>query len=183
MSLQPRTKQGLVGQSGGSGGRPPSVTSNLGSTQIPEEARKLLDQGNWKEAVDELGSALETDPRNLSLWRERANALVALNRFDDALFCYERMLAIDPADTSIYAEKAEVLQSLDRDDEALACYDRALEHAPSNVSFLKAKALLLSRLKSVPEAILVYERLLQLRPQDPEFLIAIGDALISAGQI
>lgn len=159
------------------------MMADLESNHIPEEAKKLLEQGDWTGAIRELDRALQSNPRQMSLWREKANTLVVLNQRQEALACYERMLEIDSSVPWIHAEKAEVLETLDRDAEALESYDRALQLAPSEVTFLKAKAQLLIRLARIPEAIALYDRILELRPQDPEFLIAKGDALISAGQI
>jgi tetratricopeptide (TPR) repeat protein len=158
------------------------VTPDLRSDLIPEEVKRLLDEGHWKEAVGALDHALEANPRGLTLWREKANILLAINRSDDALACYDHMLQIDPRNPAIYSEKAAVLETVDRDDEALACYDQALAINGLDVTALAGKAQLMARRGKIPDSLAVYDRLLQLKPQDPEILIAKGDALITAGQ-
>ena len=159
------------------------MTPDLESNLIPEDVKRLLDEGQWQEAVGALNRALEANPREMTLWRAKANTLLAMNQSEAALACYDRMLEIDPRNPLIYSEKAAVLETVDRDDEALVCYDHALAINGSDVTALAGKAQLLVRLGKIPEAISVYDKLLQLKPQDPEILIAKGDALIAAGQI
>ena len=153
------------------------------ANEIPVKAKQLLEDGLWEDAVEELDRALQVHPKQMALWREKANTLVALGRPKEALACYERMLEIDRRDPSIYREMGEVLESLDRDDEALECYRQGLTLAPSDVDLLRAMGPLLTRMERISEAISIYDRILALKPDDPEFLIAKGDTLISAGQI
>ncbi len=148
-----------------------------------QQAQSPSQENRWETFLAELDAALQANPRDVALWREKAKALVALNRRQEVLTVYDRMLEIAPQQAALYAERAQVLDSLGRSEEALEGYNRALQLEPLNLPLLKTKALLLARLKRIPEAIAVYDRILQARPEDPEYLIDKGDALISAGNI
>jgi len=153
------------------------------ANQIPDEVNKMLAQGDWQGAVNQIERFLQSDPQNASLWWQKANMLVALNKPDEALACYEHVLDIMPGNAAVYTAMAQVLESGGKNEEALAAYDRALAAEAANVPSLKGKARILTGLGKVDEAIQVYDEILQLRPNDPDFLIAKGDALITAGQV
>jgi tetratricopeptide (TPR) repeat protein len=153
------------------------------SNELQEEAKKLLEEGRWEDAVQELDGILETNPMQLSLWRAKADALVASQKLGDALVCYGHMLEIEPGDFVVHAQRAEILEFLEREDEALAGYQEALKLAPSNVALLIAMGRLLTRLDRTSEAIVTYDRIGELTPQDPRYLIGKGDAQIRAGLI
>ena len=70
--------------------------AELESSHIPEAAKKLLDEGNWQAASQVLEEALKTFPQDLSLLREQANTLLAMQEPQKA---YGASMILHPADT------------------------------------------------------------------------------------
>lgn len=56
---------------------------------------------------------------------QRANAFEQAHRPEDALACYEQLLALDTSLTEAYVGKGRVLNQLERYREALACFEQA----------------------------------------------------------
>ena len=53
----------------------------------------------------------------------KGRTLRLLERYDDALACYEKALQIDPTFTWAYKSKGIILERLGRFDDALRCYE------------------------------------------------------------
>ena len=61
----------------------------------------------------------------------KATALKNLERYDEALEQYDKVLAIDLTDIHALNDKAIILQNLKRYDEAIGQYDKALSIDPT----------------------------------------------------
>jgi len=53
-------------------------------------------------------------------------ALERMNRFEEALFCYNRAIDADQRNVLAYLHKGGVCNRLERYDEALECYEQAM---------------------------------------------------------
>ncbi|MBI4345330.1 MAG: tetratricopeptide repeat protein [Elusimicrobia bacterium] len=68
----------------------------------------------------------ETGRMGATEWNNRGISLSDLERYDDAVACFDRALDSHPTDTLVLANKALALRGLGRFDQALACADKAL---------------------------------------------------------
>ncbi len=119
----------------------------------------------------ERGSDAELDsnePGSAEAYRRRGDALLELERFGEALECYERAIAIEPADARIYNNRASAFKNLRRFDEALDSYERAIALLPARAELYSNRGNLLQELERFEEALDSYEAAIALRPDYAE---------------
>jgi len=54
-------------------------------------------------------------------------------KYEEALYCFEKIIAIDPNDPDIWNKKGVALRSLGRYDEAIESFNKALEITPRDL--------------------------------------------------
>jgi Flp pilus assembly protein TadD len=89
------------------------------------------DRGVWTNKANTLEDLTRYEPNNADAWYRRGCVLGELNRYEEALACYNRALAITPNDARIWHNKGTVLFNLKRYTEATAVYDKALVLDPN----------------------------------------------------
>lgn len=85
--------------------------------------------GKWESALHSIESATELDPRSALITYERANTLLLLRRYDEAIVFFDRCLWLKPNWSDIYVKKA--MAALLRDwniDEAVDVIAAAAKH-------------------------------------------------------
>lgn len=162
-------------------------------TQVGK-AEALLNQGNekyyshqYEEALTYYEKALEIDSDFSQAWKSKGDVLKELNRYEEALQCYERAkdwtsigftllslghyeealanfeqgLQIDSSSVSDWFGKGIILKILGRYEEALICFDQALSctYGP-NLAYLH-KGDTLRELGRYEEALACYDELLE----------------------
>jgi tetratricopeptide (TPR) repeat protein len=108
----------------------------------------------------ELSPALPEKSPNFAKAMERGQALLAADRTDEALACFEEILAGDPNNAEALVKKGTALEKLRQPQEALECYDRAIAANSSLTIAYLHKGGLCSRLEKYGEAMECYERAL-----------------------
>jgi tetratricopeptide (TPR) repeat protein len=56
--------------------------------------------GNYREALESLETSIGLEPQNPDVWYSKGLALVALDRLDEALTCFEKVMELNPQDTT-----------------------------------------------------------------------------------
>lgn len=97
------------------------------------------------------------------------NALMELDLFTDAAFCFEKALAIKPRNTVLWYRRGLALHRLGRHEEAVSCMDRALEVNPSFADALYLKGASLNKLKRPDEALECFDRIVAVEPDHVPF--------------
>jgi hypothetical protein len=102
--------------------------------------------GHHAEGIAVLEESLRLLPANPKAHNNIANALIGLNRFDEALARYGRATAVDPNYAEGYFNQGALLADLRRFHDALACLDKAVALRPdyAEARFMKAEVLLRS---------------------------------------
>jgi hypothetical protein len=108
----------------------------IGRTLVEDDARKK---------VKYVSKALALDPGYVPGWGLKANALLALKRYDEALECVEKTLALAPNPIAWY-EKGLCCHHLQRYEEALRCFDKALAGCSAKNTKLREDATRAKRL-------------------------------------
>lgn len=105
-----------------------------------EQARKLFDQGQIREAADRLDAILAITPTSEQAWVLRASLHRAENEPDRARLAISRALELAPNDIEVLNEYA--LQLLTDNDVAgaLASFQRGLTAQPNNIDALAGRA-------------------------------------------
>jgi tetratricopeptide (TPR) repeat protein len=162
----------------------------LGFALKPEEPRfrdrllrTLEEEGRSDEVLDVLGRALQRDPSDADLLRQRAWLYEATGRLDDAIVDLEKAVAVDPslADdlVAVLAEAApgdggrrslelfDLLLALDRASDARSVVEVLLERIPKHVGGLERLASLAAAEGDSALARRLYRELLPLLDEKP----------------
>lgn len=83
-------------------------------------------------AMEILDLALLRDPVHFEAWNYKADALIQLGRFKEALQCYERLTEIDPHSPGPWIFRGYLLMRLGNNESATASFDRAVMENPDN---------------------------------------------------
>ncbi|MFD2367923.1 XrtA/PEP-CTERM system TPR-repeat protein PrsT [Pseudoduganella sp. GCM10020061] len=144
-------------------------------------ARALLLQGKFQEVLDEftLQAGPGESPEALAL---RGNALLGLQRNDEARSMFERALAADSALPAAALGLARLEVAAQRMEDARALLERALAQHPDDVECLRFKAELLRADNKTDEAMAVYHHLIKVRPGYGPARVDLASMLVDAGK-
>jgi tetratricopeptide (TPR) repeat protein len=120
------------------------------------------------------------DPK--AIWNNKGIALTYLGRFQDAINCYDSVLAIDPKNMATWSNKGNALKQLGQFKEAVNCYDRALAVDSRCLNALTGKATVLCELGLQKEAVSCFDEALALDPRNAIVWNDKGNALIKLGR-
>lgn len=81
--------------------------------------------GQYEEALEALGKALERNPENVEAWFDKSLVYGVLEQYDNALKALECALAIDPNFAHIWYFKGMVLRESGKETDALSAFIRA----------------------------------------------------------
>jgi tetratricopeptide (TPR) repeat protein len=178
---------------------------------IHEKSRSLLEKGNeclakgkndeavayYNEAID----YLEPYKDDISfykayisgLYKNLGQALIKVNRRNDALRIFDKALQLDPKNVDFWVSRGEVLVLLSStmQDEAMRSFDSALNIEPKGKRALdskgeafermnepeKAKECYLSIIDFYPEELEFYDKILRLTPDDKSVWLRKGQVL------
>ena len=128
-------------------------------------------------------SALTFDPDNSIVHFQLGCALMHLERFDDAMVSFRRILELEPDHHRAQERMGSALQSLGAHDEAIRHYRRALELEPDYVKAHVNLGNIYDSLGKRTEAIDHYHRALRVEPGDALTHYRIGLTMIVTGRV
>lgn len=128
----------------------------------PLLARVLLAQGQPQKALDETAEEAKKNGSDLMLYR--AEALLSLNKRDDAGAVLEQALQTQPNNALLLAAKGRLAQINGDPDGAMRLADQALAASPQSQEALMFKADLLRVQRKTDEAIAQYDKVLAVKP-------------------
>jgi tetratricopeptide (TPR) repeat protein len=99
-----------------------------------------LAEGDAAKKVKYLSKAIALDPSYVPAWGLKARALAALGRHDEALACFEKVLATDP-NATVWHEKGQCCHHLARYEEAMRCFDKTIALCSHKNNGLREEAL------------------------------------------
>ena len=127
-----------------------------------------LQQGQYEKALDEIGAALQINPRSAEALINHGNALKLAGRNDEALASFDKALEARPGFASAPYNSAILLADLGRFEEALESYGKAIALRPDFIEALQDRALQLQRFRRPKEALRDFDRLVALKPDFAE---------------
>jgi len=129
-------------------------------------------------AVPLIQAALKFIPGNIFAWIGLGQALLRLNRFDEALGTFDRALEIKPDFAEALSKRGESLQALGRNKDAVAAYNRSLRYRPNHIETLNNRSAALIDLGRPGAALACLDEALALSPTNIEALNNRATALI-----
>ncbi len=131
---------------------------------LKEYIELVPDNQDIKKKIENLRE--NDEPDSDEIYNNKCLTLINLNRFNEAIECYEKALKINPNNVKAWNNKAFALHNLNRLEEAIECYDEALKIDPNFTSALQNKAFALRTLNRLEEAIECDEKTLKINPND-----------------
>jgi len=109
------------------------------------------------------GSSVEAEPGtgHIDMLMGKGQTLLSLDKLEEALACFDEILAQAPDHAEALVKKGSVLERLRRLEEAIECYDRAISKDSSMTIAYLHKGGLFNRMARYSEALECYEKALQ----------------------
>jgi tetratricopeptide (TPR) repeat protein len=101
-----------------------------------------------------------TDAARITVLLGKGQSLLNLDQAEEALGCFDQILALDPSHPEALVKKGAALERLRKLDEAIACYDRAIAADGSLTVAYLYKGGLFNRMERFSEALECYEQAL-----------------------
>ena len=117
-------------------------------------------------------------------WNAKGMSFATLDRWTEALDCYEKALALEPGAAALHSNRGNALRHLGRAEESLASYDRAIALDPLYAAAFENKALLYAHAQRNQEALACVERSIALDPTkaDPHVIRGVLLGRLGRGQ-
>jgi predicted O-linked N-acetylglucosamine transferase (SPINDLY family) len=120
--------------------------------------------GNYPSAERALRRALIVDPQSGAAHCELGVVLAALQRQDEALACFDNLIAMKADFADAHYNRGNVLSGLRRFADAVASFDKAVAINPRHVNALYNKGHMLHQLGRLADAIACYDKVLAVKP-------------------
>jgi len=137
--------------------RPPLPKSAARPVEMPALAQPS--HGDAAEASGDEPAA--TEAARLTLLLGKGQSLLNLDQAEEALACFNEVLALDPRHPEALVKKGAALERLRKADEAIACYDQAIAADKTMTVAYLYKGGLFNRLERFGEALECYEQALR----------------------
>lgn len=146
---------------------------------LPALGRSLLLQGQFKRLLDEIAE----DPANPTVLTLRGQALLGMERRDDARASFERALKLKPglADATLGLAKVSLLS--DQSDHAGQLLEQAIAQNPDNIDSLRLKADMQRIGNDSAAARKTYERILEIKPNNVQAHIDLANLAIEEDRL
>jgi len=152
----------------------PETEPQVDPEQARIEAEELFDKGleqyqleNFQAAQRFFERSLTHHPDRLLVLRYQGLTLKELSRYEDAIECWDQVLAVETNNGDLLALKAILLQELEQWDAANLIWDRVVELLPNNRDAWIQKGITLQKLGRYAEAIEANNRAMQDLNPDP----------------
>jgi tetratricopeptide (TPR) repeat protein len=107
------------------------------------------------------GATAAPDAAHITVLLGKGQSLLNLDQAEEALACFDQVLALDPNHSEALVKKGAALERLRKLDEAIACYDRAIAADSSLTVAYLYKGGLFNRMERFGEALECYEQALR----------------------
>ncbi len=142
--------------------KPPETVDEMKETET--EAKKLYDEGRYKEAIDYLLALLKKDPKNPVYWNQLGSVYAQLNSFDNAILSYKNAIKYDPKNVKAMYNLGIIYSEKGSKKEAKKVIEDALKISPKNPLLQAALGNVLIDEENYDKAQKVYEQIVAVKP-------------------
>lgn len=140
-------------------------------------------QRDFQRAIPPLLASLQSSPKQPQTLDTLGNALSALERYKEALSCYDRAIALRPEFAQAFYHRGLVFQLTGRPQDAIASYDRAIALKSDLAGAHHNRGNALADLERHDEAIANYDKALAISARNPESHNNRGNSLRALGRL
>ena len=130
--------------------------------KIMEKAQLSFGTRNYIKSLNYSEKIIRFDQRYAPAWNIKGAALSKLEKYEDAMKCYDKALEIDGRNTLAWYNKGTALSKLGKYEDAIECYDKALEIDMNYASAWYNKASLESLRNNKQESIKYLKKAIEL---------------------
>lgn len=135
-----------------------------GAIESYDKAISLL--GNLDEQIKSLDKTqISLLPYWINVWLDKGEALYKLERFDESLAVYDKLISLDPKWANPWNSKGWALHKLDKNNEAVAAFDEAIKLDPTWSKPWNSKGWVLYKLAKFEEALSAFDKAISLEPK------------------
>ncbi|HAO12656.1 MAG TPA: prenyltransferase [Planktothrix sp. UBA8407] len=116
-------------------------------------------------------------------WFDQGCQQFERGNFEDALFCFEKVIELEPDNHVVWSNRGVALSSLGRLEEAIDSHDKALEFKPDYHEAWNNRGAALANLGRLEEAIDSHDKALEFKPDDHDVWNNRGIALYDLGRL
>jgi tetratricopeptide (TPR) repeat protein len=129
-----------------------------------ESADGDIEHGNYREALEKLGRALELKPTHYVALQKKTHALMELGDYGEAFETCRKATELMPNDSSSWYLLGLILHELGDLEGEIGSYDMALKISPRMAAAMLNKGATMFQLGKLEEALKVYEGMLRFTP-------------------
>jgi len=127
------------------------------------QAKSDYYNGSYSLALDDIDQYLTINQSDIWAWSFRANLLRKMERYQEAVESFDRIIALDSSNAEAYNDRALILSgAMNQDEEALASLEAALQIEPQNANIWYNRGMVLEKMKRHNEALEAYGRAIYL---------------------
>jgi superkiller protein 3 len=131
------------------------------------------DCGNYEEALPYLDKSIKLNSGNEDAWKQKREALCSLNRFNEAIACYDRFFESDLNETDIAMYKGNYFLDEGESEfeggnygKAVAYFNKVIKTDPQNEAAWLYTGLALMELECFNEAVYCFDKTIELVPNE-----------------
>lgn len=129
--------------------------------ELEHTAHTPLGERNSTAGAPPADGATPGQTNRVTVLLAKGESLLSLDKTEEALACYDEILALEPDHSEVLVKKGDALERLRKIDDAIGCYDRAIAAGRSLTVAYLHKGGLFNRLERYEEALQCYEEALR----------------------
>lgn len=154
-------------------------------SELKELGDRFYKVKKWEQAVKAYEEAeccdLASAMKDGDFWFNRGFSFIALTRWDDARYAFERCTTVAPGNAAAWTNLGLCHRNLEDWQEGLTAYETATEVAPGMINAWKGLAICAEKLNNKAQRISACEVLVELLPDDSHWRNELGRAHLSSG--
>ncbi len=146
-------------------------------------SRTFADLERYDKSIEKCNTALYIDDKFTPAWRFLGDLYYHIQKYENAIMCYDRSIDIDPNHTKTLYDKAQILHEIGRQDEAVDLCEKANRIESKNISKRKDLSLsltdtggYLAKSKKYNESLELLNKAIELFPEN--FLAFINKSYV-----
>jgi tetratricopeptide (TPR) repeat protein len=145
------------------------------------KGRSLAGEKRYKESIEDLKSAITTDPNRMQTYIDLSRVYFSANDRESAERVLNQALKINPRSTEILTALGDFRESTGKVDQAEQIFKQILDNEPGNEAIHLRLSELYLRRNRLTEAEDILQKLTAAKPQDEIPLIRLGDFYVATG--
>ena len=161
------------------------VTGGTNAVMAQSRAAGLMaQQGDHEAALEHIDRFAEINPTHaVDMLQAKAQLLASLDRYEEALEAFDRVVAYRPDDEGPHLSRAELMLRMGRQDDAIEAYRSAARRWPDSALSLNALGYTLAdRTERYDEAEKLIRKALDLQPESAAIIDSLGWVLFKQGK-